>query len=113
MQGERICAARCEKEAERSMARAASYPRAFASVRSSTQGARLRPASSSALFCEHCEDEELGRIAAIGRGNRRGAHATRPDRGVNTMTAETLLIWLFVGAVAGWLASVIVQGYGF
>jgi uncharacterized membrane protein YeaQ/YmgE (transglycosylase-associated protein family) len=29
------------------------------------------------------------------------------------MTAETLLIWLFIGAVAGWLAGVIVKGYGF
>jgi uncharacterized membrane protein YeaQ/YmgE (transglycosylase-associated protein family) len=29
------------------------------------------------------------------------------------MTAETLLIWLFIGAVAGWLAGVIVKGDGF
>ena len=29
------------------------------------------------------------------------------------MSAETLLIWLLVGAVAGWLAGVIVKGYGF
>ncbi|HEX2590005.1 MAG TPA: GlsB/YeaQ/YmgE family stress response membrane protein [Rhizomicrobium sp.] len=28
------------------------------------------------------------------------------------MTAEILLIWLLVGAVAGWLASVIVRGGG-
>jgi len=27
--------------------------------------------------------------------------------------AETLLIWLLVGAVAGWLAGVIVKGGGF
>lgn len=29
------------------------------------------------------------------------------------MSAETLLIWLVVGAVAGWLAGLIVKGYGF
>jgi uncharacterized membrane protein YeaQ/YmgE (transglycosylase-associated protein family) len=29
------------------------------------------------------------------------------------MPAETLLIWLVVGAVAGWLAGVIVKGGGF
>ena len=29
------------------------------------------------------------------------------------MTAEALLIWLIVGAIAGWLAGLIVKGYGF
>ena len=29
------------------------------------------------------------------------------------MAVETLLIWLLVGAVAGWLAGVIVKGGGF
>ena len=29
------------------------------------------------------------------------------------MTVESLLIFLFVGAVAGWLAGVLVKGYGF
>jgi uncharacterized membrane protein YeaQ/YmgE (transglycosylase-associated protein family) len=29
------------------------------------------------------------------------------------MSTETLLIWLIVGAVAGWLAGVIVKGGGF
>lgn len=29
------------------------------------------------------------------------------------MSIETLLIWLLVGAIAGWLAGVIVKGYGF
>jgi uncharacterized membrane protein YeaQ/YmgE (transglycosylase-associated protein family) len=28
------------------------------------------------------------------------------------MTAEVLLIWILVGAIAGWLASVIVRGGG-
>jgi uncharacterized membrane protein YeaQ/YmgE (transglycosylase-associated protein family) len=29
------------------------------------------------------------------------------------MSLETLIIWLVVGAIAGWLAGVIVKGYGF
>lgn len=29
------------------------------------------------------------------------------------MSAETLIIWLLVGAIAGWLAGVIVKGHGF
>jgi uncharacterized membrane protein YeaQ/YmgE (transglycosylase-associated protein family) len=29
------------------------------------------------------------------------------------MTLEGLLIWLLVGAIAGWLAGLIVKGYGF
>ena len=29
------------------------------------------------------------------------------------MSLETLLVWLFIGAVAGWLAGVIVKGFGF
>ena len=29
------------------------------------------------------------------------------------MTVETLVIWLVIGGVAGWLAGVIVKGYGF
>lgn len=29
------------------------------------------------------------------------------------MTAEGILVWLIIGALAGWLAGVIVRGYGF
>jgi uncharacterized membrane protein YeaQ/YmgE (transglycosylase-associated protein family) len=29
------------------------------------------------------------------------------------MTAETLIIWIIVGAVAGWLAGLVVRGFGF
>ncbi len=29
------------------------------------------------------------------------------------MSAETLLIWVIVGAVAGWLAGLVVRGFGF
>lgn len=28
------------------------------------------------------------------------------------MTAESLIIWLIIGAIAGWLAGVVVRGYG-
>jgi uncharacterized membrane protein YeaQ/YmgE (transglycosylase-associated protein family) len=34
-------------------------------------------------------------------------------RGEKIMSAQTLLIWLFIGAVAGWLAGMIVKGGGF
>ena len=29
------------------------------------------------------------------------------------MSLETLIIWLVIGAIAGWLAGIIVKGYGF
>ncbi|MES1198589.1 MAG: GlsB/YeaQ/YmgE family stress response membrane protein [Pseudomonadota bacterium] len=29
------------------------------------------------------------------------------------MSSETLILWLVVGAIAGWLAGIIVRGYGF
>ena len=29
------------------------------------------------------------------------------------MDAQTLIIWIIVGAVAGWLAGIIVRGFGF
>jgi len=29
------------------------------------------------------------------------------------MTIEGLIIWLVIGAIAGWLAGLIVKGYGF
>lgn len=29
------------------------------------------------------------------------------------MSAETLVIWIIVGAVAGWLAGLVVRGFGF
>ncbi len=29
------------------------------------------------------------------------------------MSAETMLIWIIVGAIAGWLAGLIVRGFGF
>lgn len=29
------------------------------------------------------------------------------------MAMESLLVWLLIGAIAGWLAGIIVKGYGF
>jgi len=29
------------------------------------------------------------------------------------MTIEAIIIWLVIGAIAGWLAGLIVKGYGF
>jgi uncharacterized membrane protein YeaQ/YmgE (transglycosylase-associated protein family) len=34
-------------------------------------------------------------------------------KGRQSMTLEGLIIWLIVGAIAGWLAGLIVKGYGF
>jgi uncharacterized membrane protein YeaQ/YmgE (transglycosylase-associated protein family) len=31
----------------------------------------------------------------------------------NIMSIETILIWLLIGAIAGWAAGLIVKGYGF
>lgn len=36
-----------------------------------------------------------------------------PSLGINIMTIESLIIILLVGAIAGWLAGLIVKGYGF
>ena len=35
------------------------------------------------------------------------------DPGIPKISAETLIIYLLIGAVAGWLAGLIVKGYGF
>lgn len=29
------------------------------------------------------------------------------------MALETILVWLLIGALAGWLAGIVVKGYGF
>jgi uncharacterized membrane protein YeaQ/YmgE (transglycosylase-associated protein family) len=34
-------------------------------------------------------------------------------RGRTIMAIEALIIWLVIGAVAGWLAGLLVKGYGF
>jgi len=44
--------------------------------------------------------------------NQRVAHPATPGREVG-VTVESLLVFLIVGAVAGWLAGVIVKGHGF
>ncbi|MEO7199249.1 MAG: GlsB/YeaQ/YmgE family stress response membrane protein [Dokdonella sp.] len=31
----------------------------------------------------------------------------------STITLQTLIIWLLVGGIAGWLAGLIVRGFGF
>ena len=43
-----------------------------------------------------------------------GATLKSPARkGENAMPIESLIVWLIVGAIAGWLAGIIVKGYGF
>ncbi|HUD43713.1 MAG TPA: GlsB/YeaQ/YmgE family stress response membrane protein [Dokdonella sp.] len=34
-------------------------------------------------------------------------------KGDHNVAIETVLVWLIVGAVAGWLAGIIVKGHGF
>ena len=38
---------------------------------------------------------------------------SRPQRGELLWTSNSLIVWLIVGGVAGWLAGLIVKGYGF
>jgi uncharacterized membrane protein YeaQ/YmgE (transglycosylase-associated protein family) len=42
-----------------------------------------------------------------------GSSSTGGNRGDNAMTIESLIIWLLVGAIAGWAAGQIMRGYGF
>ena len=39
--------------------------------------------------------------------------AVPAQSGSEFMTIESLIVWLIVGGVAGWLAGLIVKGYGF
>jgi uncharacterized membrane protein YeaQ/YmgE (transglycosylase-associated protein family) len=48
-----------------------------------------------------------GRLAQ-GRSNERTAHGEG-----KSMAIETIIIWLVIGAIAGWLAGQIVAGGGF
>jgi uncharacterized membrane protein YeaQ/YmgE (transglycosylase-associated protein family) len=43
----------------------------------------------------------------------RRKQAAGRNHGEHKMSAESLLIWLLIGAVAGWLAGTIVKGSGF
>jgi uncharacterized membrane protein YeaQ/YmgE (transglycosylase-associated protein family) len=36
-----------------------------------------------------------------------------PHRGDSLMDAQLILVWIIVGAVAGWLAGLVVRGFGF
>jgi uncharacterized membrane protein YeaQ/YmgE (transglycosylase-associated protein family) len=53
----------------------------------------------------------------IGRGvpddSNKAAATTRRLQPGGTVMIESLIIWLVIGAIAGWLAGQIVKGYGF
>jgi uncharacterized membrane protein YeaQ/YmgE (transglycosylase-associated protein family) len=59
-------------------------------------------------------DVSSRRVSGDGRGSAYGIpminYKSKKEMG---MDAQTLIIWLVVGAVAGWLAGVIVRGFGF
>src|SRR5262245_43897601 len=44
---------------------------------------------------------------------RDGVPRGKATRGGKIMSLEALIIWLIVGALAGWIAGLIVKGYGF
>jgi uncharacterized membrane protein YeaQ/YmgE (transglycosylase-associated protein family) len=51
-------------------------------------------------------------VAARGSGHRAVTHClVKPKE--STMTATSLLVLLVIGAIAGWLAGVLVRGFGF
>ena len=55
-------------------------------------------------------------VAKSGRGFRVQvfkAAGNEPSKGVGAMDLQALLILLIVGAIAGWLAGVIMRGFGF
>jgi uncharacterized membrane protein YeaQ/YmgE (transglycosylase-associated protein family) len=64
-----------------------------------TSGLRSKPSTPSALWCS---------IAP-----RRRPPGARRDLGENAMSLQALIILIIVGAIAGWLAGLIVKGVGF
>ena len=51
---------------------------------------------------------QCNKAAGAGLEQRVPAHV-----GETNMAIESLIVWLIVGGVAGWLAGLIVKGYGF
>jgi uncharacterized membrane protein YeaQ/YmgE (transglycosylase-associated protein family) len=44
---------------------------------------------------------------------RRTANTACSEKRISAMSVESLIIWLVIGAVAGWIAGAIVKGGGF
>jgi uncharacterized membrane protein YeaQ/YmgE (transglycosylase-associated protein family) len=59
-----------------------------------------------------CDQDSLYSSWRCNVGSRQ-ACAARLVVGRTVMTIESVIIWLIIGAIAGWLAGLIVKGYGF
>jgi uncharacterized membrane protein YeaQ/YmgE (transglycosylase-associated protein family) len=71
----------------------------------------FRPAVSVVLTpCEH--ETRLG-ANPLQRWSAVGVQAAQHGLVGRTAMIESLIIWLVIGGVAGWLAGLIVKGYGF
>jgi len=64
-----------------------------------------------ALACLDLRRQTRSKIPCLENGHRRSCVGA-PWEGT-IMTIEALIIWLVIGAVAGWLAGLLVKGYGF
>src|SRR5262245_9094941 len=81
-------------------------------VQSTAQRAGLYPhVPDSAHDSNRGERYAYGVAVSIAGLARSGAPPEATGEAV--MSIEALLIWLIVGAIAGWLAGLIVKGYGF
>jgi uncharacterized membrane protein YeaQ/YmgE (transglycosylase-associated protein family) len=72
-------------------------------------GERLVP-----LDCRHpAEDLWFTGCGALRARGRRGLSRELGAIGGNIMEPQSIIVWLIVGAVAGWLAGMVVKGGGF
>jgi uncharacterized membrane protein YeaQ/YmgE (transglycosylase-associated protein family) len=67
------------------------------------------PAASRADSATAARYHAFAAVQKPGAGRRPLPHS----QGGNIMPVEGLIVWLIVGAIAGWLAGLIVKGYGF
>jgi uncharacterized membrane protein YeaQ/YmgE (transglycosylase-associated protein family) len=53
----------------------------------------------------------LGR--RLGDASDKARHRQSPEKGWGIMPVQSIIVWLIVGAIAGWLAGKVVRGGGF
>jgi uncharacterized membrane protein YeaQ/YmgE (transglycosylase-associated protein family) len=90
------------------------WPRSAPRVKSSKNVQRVQPAAAapanSRAAAENDQTAELQRASALGLEAVCTSGGRLKQAGTHM---EPLLITLLIGAIAGWLAGVIVKGYGF
>jgi uncharacterized membrane protein YeaQ/YmgE (transglycosylase-associated protein family) len=52
-------------------------------------------------------------LARLDCAHKRSKILRRRNAGRTIMAIEALIIWLIIGAIAGWVAGMLVKGYGF